>query len=210
MYNGRLRRSAREAEWRKAQPNFRLSSFHAQSLCTKLESRYFLSFSEEQNKVAAMYQMEIALPLADRDVISFVMAAPPEAYSAGAVPRGMLRQALRGVVPDPILDRRWKGDCSSYVNAAMSAKYAQMVSSLQSAGLILKHRYVEQGSLGPQLEQLKAQIQANGPTCEAALSLQKLCRLELWLRVFFGEEQNNRAEVTPCSKESTMSPATSQ
>jgi asparagine synthase (glutamine-hydrolysing) len=187
VYSDSLRRSAKQAEWHKTQAPTQFSSFHAQSLCTKLTSGYYLSCFEEHNKVASMHGMEIAFPFMDRDMIGFVMRVPPEDYSKGAVPRALLRQAMRGVVPDGILDRRRKADFSGYINESARSQYVGFDSVLQGASQIVKRGYVHQDLLGPELERLSAQIHDQGPNCEAAWDLQKLCRLELWLQTFFSE-----------------------
>ncbi len=96
----------------------------------------------------------------DRDVISFVMGVPAEVYGERAVPRALLRQAMRGVVPDGIPDRRWKAGFTNNVNESMSSPSAGIVSSLQGASMVLKRGYVDGSSL----------------------------RLELWLQVVFSEE----------------------
>jgi asparagine synthase (glutamine-hydrolysing) len=142
-----------------------------------------------------MYWKETAFPFVDRDVVAFVMGAPPEVYSAGAVPRAMLRQAMRGVVPDAILDRRRKADFTNYVNEATSSTYAGTVSLLQGASMMLSRGYVDQGMLVPEFERFIARIQTQDSTGEAAWKLQRLCRLELWLQVFFAEVEKNNAGV---------------
>lgn len=189
VYSGGLRRRAQKAAWQQnTQSASRFASFHAQSQCTLTESPYYLSCFEESNKAAAMHGLEIALPFLDREVIGFVMGVPAEVYSERAVPRALLRQAMRGVVPDGILDRRWKADFTNNVNESMSSQFAGIVSTLQGASLVLKRGYVDRSSLRPELERLNAQIQMQGPSCEAAWNLQRLYRLELWLQVFFSEE----------------------
>ena len=52
--------------------------------------------------------MELALPFLDRDLVGFLMAVPGEYTSFGGVPRAILREAMRGVIPDTVVERRWK------------------------------------------------------------------------------------------------------
>lgn len=157
-----------------------------------------------------MHQMEFALPLADRDVLCFVIAAPPEAYSAGAVPRGMLRQALRGVLPDGIAGRRDKGNFLPYINAVMSSQLASIVGLVQGESKVLQRGYVDRDSIGRELQRWKEEIQIQGSTGEAAGKLQRLCRLELWLQTYFDDTEKNCPEVTSCAKQSVMLPTASQ
>lgn len=191
LYSAALRQRAGQAAWRQSTESAsRFASFHAQSLCGLTESPYYLSCFEESNKLTSMYGMEIAFPFWDHEVICFLLGAPPEVYSEGAVPRALLRKAMRGVVPDGILDRRWKADFTSNVNESVVSQFAEIATTLQGASWVRKRRYVEERILGRELERLKAQIQEKRSSCEAAWNLQRLYRLELWLQIFFGDVEN--------------------
>ena len=76
---------------------------------------------EVDEKLIASYGMETATPFLDRTVISFLMSIPGEVQDGGGVPRLILREAMRGIVPDPILGRRW-GDEESRGSAGDSAR----------------------------------------------------------------------------------------
>ncbi len=201
-YNDRLRRLARQAEWCKSEPASSRATFHAQSLGSRMQSRVFLTGFEENNKAVSAYGMEIAYPFADRDVLSFVMGVPPEVYSAGAVPRGIVRQALQSVLPSRIAGRRDKADFGNYINTAVGAQYAGIVSALQGDSKIFQRGFVDCGSFRCELERWNAEIQLQGPTCEAAWKLQRLYRLELWLQTFFEESGKNYAEARSCTEPS--------
>ena len=166
-------------------------SFHALTIGSKMSTGYYFSCFEEFSKVAALYGMEFAFPFVDRDVISFVMGLPPEVYSAGAVPRALIRQDLRGVVPQAILDRRSKGDFTSYVNDTVQFQFSGMVDSFEDSSQVVKRGYVQQTLLRQELDLMKSQMGIPGATCDAALRLQKLYRLELWLDAFFREAGTN-------------------
>jgi len=51
---------------------------------------------------------EVRLPFLDRRVAEFALSVDPQLLYAGGETKAVLREALRGVVPDPVLERREK------------------------------------------------------------------------------------------------------
>jgi hypothetical protein len=68
-----------------------------------------LEFEADEKSVAG-YALESVSPFLDRDVIAFLMSIPGDVQTRGGVPRALLRDAMRGIVPDAILRRRWRDD----------------------------------------------------------------------------------------------------
>jgi hypothetical protein len=65
---------------------------------------------EADEKLASGCAIESVTPFLDRDVIAFLMSIPGETQTRNGVPRALLRDAMRGIVPDAILRRRWCAD----------------------------------------------------------------------------------------------------
>ena len=84
-----------------------------------------LQFESDEKQIAS-YGMEMASPFLDRDVIAFLMSIPGEAVNREGVPRMILRDAAREIVPDPILQRRWRDD--SAVGAERRAQWLTCLS----------------------------------------------------------------------------------
>jgi hypothetical protein len=63
---------------------------------------------EADEKLAASGSLESVTPFLDRDVISYLMSIPGDIQNRDGVPRALLRDAMRGIVPDAILRRRWR------------------------------------------------------------------------------------------------------
>jgi asparagine synthase (glutamine-hydrolysing) len=63
---------------------------------------------EADEKLAASCSLESVTPFLDRDVISYLMSIPGDILNRDGVPRALLRDAMRGIVPDAILRRRWR------------------------------------------------------------------------------------------------------
>ena len=161
----------------------RFPTAYASSLYETARAEYHLFCMEWNNKVAAMHGLEIAFPFLDRELIQFMIAIPGEIHARGGVPKALLRQAMRGVVPAPILCRQWKADFAHLVNAGMDQEYPQLVECLQSGGRATALGYLRQTVLEEELAPLRAGLQR--ANCRAAWLLSDLLSLELWLQAFF-------------------------
>jgi asparagine synthase (glutamine-hydrolysing) len=102
-------------------PTFRsdFSSWHARGIYTSFRNTHATVTVEMLNKAAAQAGLDLALPFLDRDLVSFLMAIPGEQLSYEGVPRAILRRGLRGVLPEAVARRRWKGDFSHRITDAM-------------------------------------------------------------------------------------------
>ena len=65
---------------------------------------------ERENKIAAGHGVEISTPFQDRDLLSFMMAIPGDVQGHNGVPKALLREGLRDVLPESVALRRWKAD----------------------------------------------------------------------------------------------------
>ena len=61
------------------------------------------------DRTSMAVSLEARVPLLDRRIIEFAFSVPEEIRFCGDELKGMLRHAYRGILPDPILDRRKKG-----------------------------------------------------------------------------------------------------
>lgn len=160
---------------------------HARALYEGVRARTYVLGMEWNNKVAAMHGLEMAFPFLDRDLISFLMAIPGNVQTWKGVPKAILREAMRGVLPDAIVGRTWKADFTHLENEAMELEYSRLVDFLQSDGKAIRLGYVKGDVMGQELARLRGRIR--GPTCEVAWSLLNLLLLEVWLQVFFEDNQ---------------------
>ena len=178
-FTERARRAAARPE-----KGTRFASFHARTLYHLLRSRYHVLSMEWQNKVAAAHGLDAAFPFLDRDLIVFLMAIPGEMQTWQGVPRAILREGLRGVLPEAIAHRRSKGDYAHLENAGMEQEYPEVRRRLQ-AGWASRLGYVNDDVLRAELARLPGRF--GGPGCEATWRVSDLFALELWLQVFFAE-----------------------
>jgi asparagine synthase (glutamine-hydrolysing) len=61
------------------------------------------------DRTSMAVSLEARVPLLDRRIIEFSFAQPEEIRYWNGQPKGLLRRAYRGILPDGILDRRKKG-----------------------------------------------------------------------------------------------------
>ncbi len=166
---------------------------HARSLYEEARSGYHVMCMEWNNKVASMHGLEKAFPFLDRDLLTFLMGIPGEIQTWKGVPKALLREAMRGVLPDAIVRRTWKADFTDLVNEGLEQDYPQLVHHLESEGAAVRLGYLKAEVMRKEFARLKDRIR--GPGCELAWDLGDLLALELWLQVFFGEN-NHRGTAT--------------
>lgn len=99
LTRGRLRRDRPAA-----------ATAHARSIYHVVRAASHRLQFEADEKLAASVGIESITPFLDRDLIAYLMAIPGEVQNRGGVPRALLREAMRGIVPDAILARRWRAD----------------------------------------------------------------------------------------------------
>ena len=114
-------------------------------------------------------------PLLDRDLVSFLFAIPREQLVRPGQRRSLLRRALRGVVPDSVLNRKRKGFVATCPLRQVSKNWAQLEAlttdmCLDSAGIVDPLR----------IREAFAQAR-DGHEVSLPLLLRTLS-LELWLR----------------------------
>ncbi|MEX0890921.1 MAG: asparagine synthase-related protein [Gemmatimonadota bacterium] len=132
-------------------------------------------------KGCAAHGLTLLPPFADEDLLVFLAGLPGTAAAPQGVPRGILRDGLRGIVPDAILARRDKGNATGLFHAAMAGA-AEPLARLLSHGAAVRAGYLDTAGLDAELARLHAASEI-GRTRAAAPLLAAL-GLELWLRAF--------------------------
>ena len=83
---------------------------HARSMYEDARAKYYVQAMELHNKAGAAEGLEMELPYLDRDLLWFLMRIPGEALTPCGVHRGLLRQAMKGILPKEIRERRSKAN----------------------------------------------------------------------------------------------------
>ena len=156
---------------------------HAQSLYREARSRYHVLCMEWNNKIGAMHGLDMAYPFLDRDLIAFLMAIPGEIQCWKGRHKGILRAALKGILPEAIAARTSKADFTGVVNEGMVKDYERVGQHLHPGAMVAALGYVRAMELA-ETGRRKQEIRAS--TCETTWALGDLLFLELWLQEFFG------------------------
>jgi asparagine synthase (glutamine-hydrolysing) len=159
------------------------ASAYAKSLYHQSKVGYYELHLELTNKIAARQGLEMVFPFLDRELLAFLMGIPGEMAAWRGVPKAILRQALTGVLPEAIAQRKWKGDFTEFYNKGLARDFSQLVQILHPHGLAVKWGYLREAALREKLPGLQNRIQR--PDCLVTWSLADLLGLELWLQAFF-------------------------
>ena len=173
---------ARKRLWKRTPVGRDFPTAHATSLYEEARTEYYVLCMEWQNKVAAMHGLEVAFPFFDRDLLSFLMAIPGEVLTHNGVPKALLRESMRGVLPEEIVKRRSKADFTHLVNEGSENDYPKLIQNLDK-GRAMDLGYVKGDVLKVKLEALRGGLK--DPSCKSAWALSALIGLETWLQTFF-------------------------
>lgn len=185
-YTTAFRRRARRRASGQALVGETFATVHGRSLYGEVRASNHVLAMEWNDKVAAMHGLEIAFPFLDRNLLSFLMSIPGEVQTWKGVPKALLREAMRGLLPDAIVRRTWKADFTHLVNEGMQRDFASLAQCLRADRMAIKWGYVKGGVMEKELGRLKDGLQGRHDS-EIAWALSDLLGLELWLQVFFGE-----------------------
>jgi len=161
---------------------------HAHSIYSGVRSQYGLTRLEAQNKTAAMHGLDVALPFFDRDLIAFLMAIPGEMHNRDGVPKALLREGYRTVMPDAVVRRRSKADFTDRVNHG-AAKDRAAIAGVVRNGLSVERQYVRPG-----LQESIARFRPDTDMSSAVdgWALYDLLSLEVWLQEFMGPKRRSQ------------------
>jgi asparagine synthase (glutamine-hydrolysing) len=164
------------------------SGFHssqAAALYIEARSKYHVHCMEWNNKIGALHGLDAAFPFLDRDLLQFLMSVPGDVQNQGGVPRALLREALRGVLPEPVRMRSWKADFTAPVNAGVLQDLTRIARTLSAESLGVRMGYLDPGRLAGEVARLSGGL--GRAQAVEAWELTDLFGLETWLSVFLGK-----------------------
>jgi asparagine synthase (glutamine-hydrolysing) len=161
----------------------RFATAHTRNCFRHATAGHYLNIVRREQAAAAVHGVEVRYPYRDRDLVAFLMAIPGEIVNWQGVPKGLLRHALTGVLPESIRDRRWKADFTALENDAARHDARRVLGMLHRDCLAVRTGFIDAGALN----RLEAAC-ANLTSDESALPGWRptdLAGLELWLQQFF-------------------------
>lgn len=164
-------------------------SSHARAIYQQSRRPYHVQCMEWNARLAAMHGIEMAFPYLDCDLLQFLMAIPGEVQSHDGIPRGLMREAMRGVVPDEVVNRRTKGEFTQLANQSIDDDFPLIANMLGPTSMSVRLGFVNGPALWKVLDEWRMSIRRSR---DARLTNRviDLCGMELLLRRFSpGEER---------------------
>ncbi|MBI4638605.1 MAG: asparagine synthase (glutamine-hydrolyzing) [Candidatus Rokubacteria bacterium] len=98
------------ARLRQPRHSLRFPSHCESDTYLSIASPYYLLKLEVEERLAARFGIEMRYPFLDSRLVEFVLAVPWERRTRDGERKRLLRTAMRGLVPEAVLERRGKGD----------------------------------------------------------------------------------------------------
>lgn len=184
-YTQGLRKRALARLSRQTLRDGRFASVHAKMLYREIKFFYNLIYLEWYNKLAAANGLDLAFPFMDRDLMAFLIQTPGEKAAYRGVPKAILREAVRGVLPETIRLRRWKGDVMVQFEAGMDKDLPGLLHQVLSQRLGARFGYLKDNGLAEELTRGKERLPGN--FFHGSRNFYYLWGMELWLQTFFGQ-----------------------
>jgi asparagine synthase (glutamine-hydrolysing) len=163
------------------------TTVHARNLYAKIRSKYYMLAMEADAKIAAHGGVELGTPYLDRDLIAFLMAVPGEVTGHGGLQRSLLRDSMKGVLPDQIRQRHTKADFTALANRALLDDLIHLPEIVSPQSISVGRGYIARHELLESLPALKERA-SGADAMESAGS--DLLGLESWLYAFFPAERD--------------------
>jgi asparagine synthase (glutamine-hydrolysing) len=193
-YRGGLLERLLDRQMGRYESGLRFASRHAEEYYRCATAGHDLAHVEQQCRIGLMHGIDVSHPFRDRDLVAFLMAIPGEAVNYHGVPKGLVREALSGMLPDAIRDRRSKADFTAFHGRAVLRDLPVMRQLLTRDCLSVQAGFVDGDVIERSVQNLAVQIAEAGDTT-ASWQLGNLIGLEIWLRCFFARDRDRSAGI---------------
>ena len=134
---------------------------------------------ETTSKWGAANGVDACLPFLDRDLLQFLLTLPDNVAYHNYGLKPLLRQSMRGIVPDAVLRRRDKGDYTAAMRK-QSLTSAVVLDMLDGLRRPIALGYISQASARKTL----ARIERGSDIWDGSDGIAALLGLDVWLRLF--------------------------
>jgi asparagine synthase (glutamine-hydrolysing) len=172
----------------------RFASYYAKTCYEFLMARTRLNIVEAGNKTTAIRGLEKAYPFMDTDLIEFLLAVPGHVVNWKGVPKGLFREAMKGVLPDCIRLRNWKSDFTVLNNDAAASDYTKFQSYLGPACAAVRNGYMDRTVVQSEFPHRKFDRNNSLPAVQVAAAV----ALESWLQIFWGSKESSSHTASIC------------
>ena len=180
-YSESFRANAFQRYINSKQPPRHYSSQHGRTSYEFLTSRTRLNLVEGNNKLSAMRGLQMEYPFMDVDLVQFLIAIPGCIVNWRGAPKGLFRHAMKGILPEPIRQRRWKADFNALNSEAVARDFSKFQNYLRFNSMAVACGYMDRVHVQREFVNAKLQVADFLPALQASRAV----ALELWLRAFF-------------------------
>lgn len=163
----------------------RFASHYEKTCYEFLTARSRMNSVETYNKSSAVEGLDIAYPFMDSDLIEFLLAIPGCALNWNGVPKGLFREAMKGVLPESIRLRNWKSDFTALNNDAVESDYEKFQTYLGTGCSAVTNGFMD--PIGLQSDFSKWKFDQN--SILPAVQVTAAVAFELWLRLFWANNE---------------------
>ncbi len=130
------------------------------------------------DRMSMAHSIEARPPLLDHKFVEFAATIPPEMKLRNGLTKGIFKHALRGILPDPVIDRAKRGF------AIPLGRWFKGQLHQFAHELLLSETSRRRGIFNPEYVENVARGHARGRTPDLDLELWTLISFELWCRTF--------------------------
>jgi len=182
-YSNPLREVAYQRSQQQCRPALPFASKHSELCYRCVVAPHRLDTVEQVNKMAASFGIDKAYPFMDRDLISFVMSLPSHVMNWEGVYKGLFREAMTGILPEAIRCRTWKADFTALNSKAAAKGYPRFTKYVRPDCMAAQFGFLDPGEVQRTFGQHRAHL--SDVDKRAALRINSVVGLELWLRAYF-------------------------
>jgi asparagine synthase (glutamine-hydrolysing) len=142
-------------------------------------------------KFMAYFSIESRHPFFDRRLVEFSLAIPEEQRWHGEWTKTVLRNSMKGILPEPIRVRKGKAEFSGIINQELKERQAHQVEELISTSILTALGIVH----GDRLKQLFHNYRNRTNSDDMRYALEIFVWLELWCRSFMAGQRGGDKDV---------------
>jgi asparagine synthase (glutamine-hydrolysing) len=166
--------------WGEAAEQFARADDHWLSALQYVDlTRYLpLDILTKVDRMSMAHSIEVRPPLLDHKLVEFAATIPPEMKLHKGLTKGILKRSMRGILPDPVIDRAKRGFAIP-LGRWFGGQLHQFVREL-----LLSETSRRRGIFNPEYVEGLTRRRAQGRAPDLDLELWTLISFELWCRTF--------------------------
>ena len=181
-----FRERAHQRALDRARRRRRFSSAHQEQIWTSATSGHYLAAVLQTGNAGIAYDIDTAYPFRDRDLIAFLAAIPGDVICDRGIPKALLRNAMRGIVPEAIRLRRTKADGTFLSNRAAQMIHDDASRWLRRDAVTAAAGFLDARVFRSHMEPVFRQRLAHDDHAHLGWQVADTLALELWATRFCG------------------------